>query len=201
MKYFKLCLALFFLFQSAKSIAQTTKYKTKNIIWFTPNGVNKINGLAVGFMASNLEDEKLVINGLNAGAGMGGIIALPYSLANATKSKKNKIKDFLVVDTANTIINGLSISLAGELRVSVNGINIAGGITGAANLYGISISGVSTKSNEFKGISISGISNTSKKRIGLQIALLNNCKDLKGLQIGLWNKSGKRGLPFINWGT
>jgi len=107
MKTFKLYLPILFLFHSAITVAQTPNHKTKNIIWFTPNGINKINGLAVGFQAMNVEDENLIINGLNADIGFGGAIVLPYLLANATKSKKNKYKDFLVVDTTKIIINGI----------------------------------------------------------------------------------------------
>jgi hypothetical protein len=201
MKNVKLCLSFLFLFQTAIAVAQSPNYKTKNIIWFTPNGVNKINGLAVGIQALNVEDEMLVINGLNADGGMGGMLALPYLLGNTLAPKKNKIKDFLVVDTAKTFINGLSISAGGEFVISVNGVNIAGGITSAADLNGLSVTGIYTKCNSFKGVCITGVKNIAKKGAGLQIGLFNYCKNLKGLQIGLWNKSGKRGLPFINWGT
>jgi hypothetical protein len=34
---------------------------------------------------------------------------------------------------------------------------------------------------------------------GLQFGLFNSAKDLKGLQIGLLNRSGRRVLPIINW--
>ncbi|HEV7781380.1 MAG TPA: acyl-CoA desaturase [Chitinophagaceae bacterium] len=36
---------------------------------------------------------------------------------------------------------------------------------------------------------------------GVAAGLLTSCRDLKGIQAGLWNKSGKRGLPFINRGA
>jgi hypothetical protein len=200
-KTFFLGILFFIVASHINAQTDTSKpFKTKNVIWFTPNGINKINGLAVGFQALNVGDEIMIINGLNADVGMGGILGLPYLLANATKFKKNKIKDFLLVDTAKTIINGLSISLGGEFVVSVNGINITGGITSAANLNGLSLSGIYTKCNTFKGVCFAGLNNIATKGIGLQIGLFNNCKDLKGFQFGLWNKSGKRGLPLINWG-
>ena len=44
--------------------------------------------------------------------------------------------------------------------------------------------------------------NKTKKGNGLQIGLVNVAKEMRGVQIGLWNKTGKRGLPIINmsWG-
>jgi hypothetical protein len=29
--------------------------------------------------------------------------------------------------------------------------------------------------------------------------MFNKTLDLRGIQIGLWNKNGKRSLPLINW--
>ena len=55
---------------------------------------------------------------------------------------------------------------------------------------------VSYKMNDVSiGIIKSNVTN------GVQIGVLNKAKNLKGLQIGLWNKNQHRSLPFINWGT
>ena len=82
--------------------------------------------------------------------------------------------------------------MGGELAVSITGINIAGGTTGSYQLKGISITGIYTKTVSFDGICISGIHNIANKGVGIQIGPFNYCKNLKGIQIGLWNKSGNR---------
>lgn len=175
-------------------------YRTKNIIWFTPNGVNKINGIAIGLQAANLKDRTLAINGVNASAGLLSIFVVPQIIGYSIGSYKRTDTAFLHIDTAFTIIRGISLSIGGECNVSIHGINIAGFVTGADKLNGISITGYFSKCNRFNGVSISGFHNIARKGRGLQIGLFNRCKNLKGVQIGLWNKSGKRGLPFINWG-
>ncbi|MCX6316920.1 MAG: hypothetical protein NTW29_06500 [Bacteroidetes bacterium] len=194
-------LTLFF----APGFAQPTNtqkrpFKKKNVIWFTPNVANQINGIAAGFQAMNVADDSLTINGVNASLGFLGFMALPYVLHEELSSKKNKTPGFMEVDTALTVINGISASMGGEFAVSVNGINMTFGFTSAAQLNGISVSGLFTRCHSFKGICISGFRNNAKKGTGIQISLFNKCEKLKGIQIGLWNKSGKRGLPLLNWG-
>jgi hypothetical protein len=186
-----------FVFAQADGISKLQK--VRNIIWFTPNEVNKINGVAIGLQAMNVNGENLSINGLNADIALASVMCLPYIADFYLKPKEKRPADFMLCDTADLLINGISISMAGELGITVNGLNIAGGITGAVSLNGISITGLVTRCNSFKGLTISGIHNYALHGIGLQVGVFNYCKNLKGLQIGLWNKNGKRGLPFINW--
>lgn len=180
--------------------SQEKSFKKKNVIWFTPNGVNQINGVAVGMQTINVNSDSLTINGLNADLGFLGMMALPYVIDYELSSRKKKIQGFLEIDTASTIINGLSASMGGEFGVTVNGINLTFGFTSAADLNGISVTGIFTRCKSFKGICISGLHNIAKKGVGIQIGIFNTCTKLKGIQLGLWNKSGKRGLPFFNWG-
>jgi hypothetical protein len=195
----KYVLPLFLLFPLA-AFCQPKPFKKKNIIWFSPNEAHQINGLAVGLQTMNINDDTLTVNGLNASVGFIGMFALPYVIDYELRSRKKKTEGFMEVDTATTIINGLSASMGGEFGVTVNGLNLTVGFTGAADLNGISVTGVFTRCNSFKGICISGLHNIAKKGVGIQIGLFNTCKNLKGIQLGLWNKSGKRGLPFFNWG-
>ncbi len=185
-------------------------YKTRRGIWFIPNAVNRVNGLAVGVQAMNVNSDSLEINGISASAGMLSFFMLPYLIdwqLTGAKPRRKETQGQLDLNpdssaalSENTVIRGLSMSFGGEIGVSVHGINIAGGITAGRNLYGLSVTGYFTKVVSFKGICISGVQNIAEKGTGLQIGLFNKCKNLKGLQIGLWNKSGKRGLPFLNWG-
>lgn len=160
--------------------------------WFTPCGATKINGVAIGVQAMNVDGKKLAINGINVDAGMGGVVATFYGLFSSFPFKKKTNLEFLTSDSAATSIKGISISMGGELAVSITGINIAGGTTGSYQLKGISITGIYTKTVSFDGICISGIHNIANKGVGIQIGLFNYCKNLKGIQIGLWNKSGNR---------
>jgi hypothetical protein len=34
---------------------------------------------------------------------------------------------------------------------------------------------------------------------GLQIGIVNKSKNLRGIQIGIWNVNQKRKLPLLNW--
>ncbi|HEV7781378.1 MAG TPA: hypothetical protein VGO58_08930 [Chitinophagaceae bacterium] len=176
--------------------------RTRNILWHTPCGASRINGLAIGFQAARFGLGTLTIRGVNADLGMVAAFGTPYIVASSFFSKKKRER-FLFVhpDSASTIIYGVSISYGGEAGVEMHGINIAGGITIASKLYGLSLTGIYSQSYEFRGVCIGGLNNNAIKGTGLQIGLFNSCKQLKGVQVGLWNKSGKRGLPFINWGT
>jgi hypothetical protein len=193
------CLLSIVLAKSQKIIARDSQ-NVKNIIWFTPNEANRINGIAVGIQALNVKGEQLFINGLNADAALISCFALPYVVHDLITARKNRKENFMEFDTASTIVNGLSISMGGEVCATINGINLAGIVTGAVSLNGLSVTGLFSRCKNFRGIVLSGIHNKAKKGFGLQIALFNNCEKLKGLQIGLWNKSGKRGLPLLNWG-
>lgn len=177
--------------------------RTRNIVWFTPSGASKINGLAVGFQAVNLEDDTLMINGVNASFGIVSVFMLPYALSTGLFAAQNRKTEFYPDqdDTARILIRGLNISLGGEMGIEMQGVNFAGGITIATKIYGFSLTGIYTRCYEFRGIMLSGLNNIAMKGHGLQIGLVNYCKNLKGIQIGLWNKSGKRSLPFINWGS
>jgi hypothetical protein len=35
--------------------------------------------------------------------------------------------------------------------------------------------------------------------VGMQLGILNLAEELRGFQIGLWNRNARRALPFINW--
>jgi hypothetical protein len=137
---------------------------------------------------------------VNADAALLSCMALPYLVDYHLSSKTKKKPGFMEFDTAETVINGLSLSMGGEINVAVNGINLAGIVTMGPSLNGISVTALFSQCHHFRGIVVAGIHNYAKKGIGLQIGIFNKCEKLKGLQIGLWNKSGKRGLPFINWG-
>lgn len=201
-KVFGLCLVILPTLSRAQISETRFPDRTRSIIWHTPCGAAKINGLAVGIQAARFGIGTLTIKGVNADLGMFTLYGVPYVVASNFFSKKKKAELFtLNKDSAITYIHGLSMSFGGEADVEIRGVSIAGGITIATRLFGFSITGVYSRCDEFRGIVISGLNNIAQSGKGLQIGLFNYCRDLKGIQLGVWNKSGKRTLPFINWGS
>lgn len=174
----------------------------KKWVWFTPTNVNKISGLNLGLQTMTVaENDSLIIRGVNISADMLSMFVSMYAI-------------FYIVNTPHPInypdtvdktdmkceITGLSLSgggLMGDMRV--RGLSINGGISSVIEMTGVQITGITNTSREFRGVVISGLANRAIKGRGLQVSLLNHCKDLKGIQLGLWNVNSKRSLPFINW--
>jgi hypothetical protein len=72
-------------------------------------------------------------------------------------------------------------------------------VCGVSNFKGVVLSGVFNVNDAFKGVEIAGLGNSSALGRGVQVGLVNVCKHLKGIQVGLWNVNGKRSLPIVNW--
>ena len=89
-----------------------------------------------------------------------------------------------LLDGEDTLVNGIDISVNGSIKTKVNGLAI-----------GV----VTNKHYELNGISIALLGTTVSKGGGVQIGLFNRSGNMKGFQLGLWNKNSKRSLPFINW--
>lgn len=83
-----------------------------------------------------------------------------------------------------TIINGLDINLTGSFESITNGVTI---------------SGILNKHYIINGLTVALIGNHDTRCNGVQIGLINSCKELNGIQLGLWNKNQKRSLPILNW--
>lgn len=174
----------------------------KNIAWFTPSKATEINGLTVGLQTNMDDGNPLVINGVNLNvdgiSAFLGMFGIAYMFANTDLAK---MTDTLDKSNVHSSLNGLSISAGGLIGddMRVRGISINGAISVVNEMTGLHITGTQNRTDEFKGVVITGITNRALKGRGLQIGLLNVCKDLKGVQIGLWNVNSKRSLPFINW--
>lgn len=174
----------------------------KNVVWFTPSNATEINGLNIGLQTGMDDGDPLVISGVNlnvdglsAFIGMFGIV---YLFANTNVTN---IPDTVYRPTVNSMVTGLSLSIGGLMGndMRVRGVSINGAISSVNKMAGLHITGTQNRTDEFSGVVITGITNRAIKGRGLQIGLLNVCKDLKGVQLGLWNVNGKRSLPFINW--
>jgi hypothetical protein len=97
-----------------------------------------------------------------------------------------------------TRINGLSISLGGISDTYHRGISLNGLSSNTYRLDGVQVTGIYNSTRTMNGLSIAILANVSQKANGLQIALINNCQTGNVVQIGLFNRIGRRILPFVN---
>ncbi len=185
-------------------VVDTSNFKIRNFIWLSEIKAKQINGISLGLMFTGniFSENKQKINGLNLnldGLTMFGTIIRIFSITENINTAM--LSDSMIFE-GRTTINGLSMSIGGVMQArKLNGLFLNGGSCESDEANGIQISGFENYFQSVKGISIAGIRNTTTKCIGIQIGLINVCKHLKGIQIGLWNVNSKRKLPFINWGT
>jgi hypothetical protein len=190
---------------------ESYKNKTHHIIGLIPCNARVTNGLSIGWSTS-IDDycaymNSIRINGvyINASplqvlmAGM-GLVMIPFALL-MPKTYKNLQPDtsIYVVTSEGNQLNGLGISLfeVGE-DFTFNGLHIPILTNNSGNLNGVSTSLIYNKYRNFSGVMLTILYNNTIDGKGIQIGLINNAKRMTGIQIGLWNKIGKRGLPFIN---
>jgi hypothetical protein len=172
----------------------------KKSVWFIPpfeTPVDEIDGLAIGFFAlpGNSRDS-LKIKGLCIEALSLGFFAPIFgSFLSRDSALFEQQPEPTIVK-----IKGVNINSGGAVgETEVSGFYVGGAATIVNKLKGLSVTGVHTISQEMRGVCVAGLRNQSKKARGFQIALFNSSWDLRGIQIGLWNKNQARSLPFINW--
>ena len=199
---------VFIILLSTKSILGQSG--TKNVLWFIPSSVDKVNGLAIGPISSTLLDENQVINGVTFEIigfgffGWGGYGEDPHKIY--FKNRKDSLKldslfaEYIVRDTVvnHYIHNGIVISGLGVITDEVNGVCLSLLSGWAKNVTGLSINGFSNVIENMDGVVI-GFSNSSFEMNGIQIGVFNRAVQLNGIQFGLWNRNIHRALPIINW--
>ncbi|MEI6948200.1 hypothetical protein V9K67_13470 [Paraflavisolibacter sp. H34] len=191
----------------------------RHTIGFSPfNNHTHISGVAIGLTAhpwSAWNDTTYVqVNGLNIEVGplgiVGGIWGTLFGLIGRRDSLHNRMSIFThnaYSDSTDfrhvvygTKINGVSVSIGGISETFNSGI-IVNGLSGYVyTTSGIQVSGLLNEMFAFKGLLVAGISNKTNIGKGVQIALINNSNTGQVFQIGLFNRIGKRVLPFINFG-
>ncbi|MBX2923875.1 MAG: hypothetical protein KF746_16875 [Chitinophagaceae bacterium] len=190
----------------------------KKWVGLTPvNKHTKIKALALGITpAFGFADEGYInMNGLNLEVGpfgiIGGIWGMMYGLAGVKDSSGHTASFFSrygYPDTSElhyikygTTINELSASMGGLTVVSVNNGVFINGLAGMNYMSnGIQVSGLINALHKFNGVLIGGFANKAQKGNGLMIGLINNCQSGNLVQIGLFNRIGRRVIPFINCG-
>ena len=173
----------------------------KKGVWFTPSNANRIKGVTIGLQSMHAQGEPLEISGVNFNAdalsflmGMYAFIDLPFNnyLIN--------MPDTVDKSGINIRVSGLSFSGGGLVGpILVKGVSFNGGVCSATESKGLLLTGSQNLVDEFNGVVISGLRNKSVKGRGMQVGLLNICKNMKGIQLGLWNVNSKRRLPLVNW--
>jgi hypothetical protein len=181
---------------------QTVKPRIrKKGVWFTPSAANEIKGVNIGFETMQWNEDSLAIKGLNLCLDPMALFTGFYALiAIGTNNTLINMPDTVKSTPSLYTIKGVSLSGGGLLfNTETRGVAINGILCAVEKTNGLVITGSQNLIYEFKGVTISGLRNNSIKGSGVQIGLLNICKHLKGVQIGLWNVNSKRKLPFINW--
>ena len=175
-------------------------------MWFIPNEVEEINGIAVGAWAENFKNDEinerdsLLINGLNIEVNPLILFSLVPGVWYHSFPDSIEYYNLTVKNYYSTTKNGVNLSILGSFGSErINGVNIAGINNVVDKICGVSITGINNFAYITKGLSISLIRNRSTLTRGVQLGLFNKTMDLRGFQIGLWNKNGKRSLPIINW--
>jgi len=172
----------------------------KKWVWFTPSAANKIKGLNVGIQFMNVNEKPICVQGVNLSADVLSMFLCIYALANfRTTSSLINMPDTVDRSGMKDTVRGLSISGGGLVGDVLKGVSVNGGVCLVKEASGLMITGTQNLTDGFKGLAISGLRNRAIRGRGVQISLLNICKNLKGIQLGLWNVNSRRKLPIINW--
>lgn len=175
------------------------------IIGFSPSKNNQnINGVLIKYfdeIDSEISPKK--VNGIGFGLNPLGVffpILVLVSIPEIDKWSIDDIGSTAIPEKMNKI-NGLQLSIINMESTVTNGIevNISSNLGAPSVINGFAISPLFNLHHKQNGIAIATFANVGAKCRGLQIGLFNNCSDFKGLQIGFWNKNGKRSLPIINF--
>ncbi len=204
----------------------TSAQKIKNGIWFHPNNVSKINGVAIG--PFNIQKwnkyDRLVINGLNLeliGGSLFLFLPLPqYPERTYITVNGLCLSPFFWGGTNNGVtisvfpamsnMKGVNLGILSGVNENSRGFNFGlvavgsntmkgvqiGGFNRTTVGSGVLIGGVECTTDTMQGISISAINTTKKLHRGVQIGLINYTKNLRGIQIGLFNYARNSKHPF-----
>lgn len=182
--------------------------RTHNGFGFIPAKARVTNGLAMGWLIS-VDDycnhmDSVRINGLHLNASpfaaIAGCMAMMFTLYQPQKFREQlDIKQLRQPLAIHHKLNGLSISFVeGGKNWSFQGAHITVIARFVERQNGLSVSGMWAEHKYFNGLAVSGILNLAEKANGVQIALFNHAHEMRGVQLGLWNRIGRRATPLIN---
>ncbi|KFF18109.1 hypothetical protein [Chryseobacterium sp. JM1] len=175
------------------------------LIAFSPSKATKnVNGVLIKYYDEiDQEIKPKKVNGVGLGFNGLGIFFPVLFLVNITSIDNWGIKDISsdpLPDKMNKI-NGMQLSIVNMEPTVTNGLelSLSSNISAPSVTNGMAVSPLYNFHHTTKGVVISPLANVSQKCRGVQVALINVCKDSRGIQIGFWNENEKRKLPLINW--
>ncbi|MES2654067.1 MAG: hypothetical protein V4620_00660 [Bacteroidota bacterium] len=210
----KTLLVIFLLSFGLKSFSQDTNNLTKDsinfnkkyIAWFYPSHATHVYGLNIDFWFKEglwYQNTYPTINGVDINLNPLVIFTPIMMLLYSADSAFNSPPTLAMTDTINFSkfkqINGIQIALLNMDATIINGLNINAFASRETGTRGVTISLLSNKEYFTNGLTLALFGNHNTKCKGVQLGLVNSCRQLKGIQFGLWNKNQKRSLPLINW--
>ncbi len=193
--------------QSQNNVALTNDSNNidkKYVIWYSPSHATHVYGLMVNFFFKEgvwYQNTYPTTYGVELNLNPIGIVAPLMILLASTDSAFNSPP--LLTDTVNFSsfkqINGLQIALLNMDVTVINGLNINAFASRETATNGLTFSLLSNKEYFTNGLTLALLGNHNTRCYGVQIGLVNSCRKLRGVQLGLWNKNQKRSLPIINW--
>ncbi len=184
----------------------STLYNKKYIAWYYPSRATHVYGLNIDIWFKEglwYQNTYPTINGLDINLNPIGILAPIIVLLGSLDSAFNSAPSLEMTDTINFSkfkqINGIQIALLNMDATVINGLNINAFASRETATRGVTLSLLSNKEYFTNGLTLALFGNHNTKCKGMQIGLSNSCRQLKGFQLGLWNRNQKRSLPLINW--
>lgn len=182
-------------------LKRTKPKKITNYIGLYPTRNTQVNGIAINFIA-DFDDDTItstLTNGIEIDIDMLSALGVFYNILSLFEDESFTEPNSCLIDYKYIKkINGLNLNLVNFKPMVTNGLYF--GVTSIRNITnGISFSVLRNRNSKINGISLSLLGNHDVSCNGIQIGLINTTSNLKGIQIGLWNKNEKRQFPFINW--
>jgi hypothetical protein len=174
------------------------------VIWFMPSKAEAIHGIAINswFSSAHFNDD-ILINGAQVQISPIAVFPCIYNIAALAQGSylQGYIEkcNNLSPGKSRKTINGVNITIADWGIHKLNGCEINLMSSEVIYVNGVSISGLHNKNKERHGLAIAGVSNLSAESRGVEIALFNNSRDFRGVQLGIWNINHKRSLPILNF--
>lgn len=174
-------------------------------IAFSPSKETKnVNGMLIKYYDEiDKEIQPKKVNGVGLGLNGLGIffpVLFLVNIASIDNWEINDIDSDLLPDEMNKI-NGMQLSIINMEPTITNGLelSLSSNIGAPSVTNGIAVSPLYNFHHTTKGVAVSTLANVSQRCRGVQVALINVCKDSRGIQIGFWNQNEKRKFPIINW--
>ncbi|MCT2407798.1 hypothetical protein NZD88_09635 [Chryseobacterium antibioticum] len=189
---------------SAQDSLNTISGKPKFIAFSPSKATKNVNGMLIKYYDEiDQEIQPKKVNGVGLGFNGLGIFFPVLFLVNITSINNWGINDIgsePLPDKMNTI-NGMQLSIVNMEPTVTNGLelSLSSNISAPSVINGVAVSPLYNFHHTTKGVAVSTFANVSQKCRGIQVALINVCKDSRGIQIGFWNKNEKRKMPLINW--